>query len=344
MVESPIDFVICGGWGGSNVGYSLFTGATAEGWRPAFCNTELGNSRFNLANKVFWKLARIGPYPSRLERSLFGYMKASPYLITTGMAPVRAPALRRLRKQGCVTLHYSTDDPWSRNHRAAWHHRAMTEYDIVYTPRRANELQLRKLGCRDVRYLPFGFDDLLFPNEGDKKSDVDVADTLFVGGADAERACFIRRFIAAGGDPFLVGGYWNRWPDIAPRWLGHCSPQRVLELTRSACVNLIMVRRSNRDGHTMRSIEAGAIGGCLLVEDTAEHRAIFGVDGECVRYFASPEQAASLAKDLLSEPNERARMTQAVKYKIRSGSYTYKDRLQTMLRDAAELRAMRQTA
>ena len=344
MADPAPGVVICGGWGGSNVGFSLFTSAEAEGLRPAFCDTAMAQSRIGLLNKLFWRLGRIAPHPSRLEKCLARRSLAGACVITTGLAPVRAAALRDLRDRGCVTLHYSTDDPWSRGHSAAWHHRALIEYDIVYTPRRTTEPQLRELGCRDVRYLPFGFDERLFLSEPASGPGKVGIETLFVGGADAERAGFLRAFVAAGGDPVLVGGYWDRWPDLAPRWLGHCPPQRILDLTRSALINLILVRRSNRDGHTMRSIEAGAIGGCLLVEDTEEHRTIFGGDGACVRYFASPQHAASLARSLLDHPAERERMARAVRNRIRSEGHSYADRLRTMMLGAGEIRQRREAA
>lgn len=338
-----MDLLICGEWGGSSVAHSLFKSASLdENSSTEFFNVKLADARFNLVNKVLWRMGKRAAHPRRLERRILQAADRHSCLITTGIAPVRAAALRDLRRRECVTLHYSTDDPWSRNHSAAWHHRALVEYDIVFTPRRANEQQLRELGCRDVRYLPFGFDERLFPAEPTSAPEKTRVQTLFVGGADAERAGFLRAFAAAGGNPVLVGGYWDRWSDLAPRWLGHCPPERVLALTKSAAINLILVRRSNRDGHTMRSIEAGAIGGCLLVEDTQEHRTIFGGDGACVRYFVSPQQAASLARNLLDDPAERERMARAVRDRILSEGHSYADRLRTMMLGAAEIRRLRE--
>jgi spore maturation protein CgeB len=105
--------------------------------------------------------------------------------------------------------------------------------------------------------------------------------------------------------------------------------------TAAAKVNLILVRRANRDGHVMRSFQAGAIGGCLAVEETSEHNEIFGAEGEAVRYFRTPGEAAALCRSLLSDGAERERLAAAVRSRIREGGHTYGDRLLTMFQAAA---------
>ena len=331
--------VICGGRGGSNVGQSLFDAAEAmPGVEPIFCPDELGRSRFSVLNKLAWRANRGVPFPAQLDQRLMEPdIVAGSLVITTGLMHVRASTIRALRDRGCVTVHFSTDDPWNPAHRAAWHHLALREYDIVYTPRDANLDQFRDLGCRSVRLMRFGFDERLFTSGADPAPNEFAADALFVGGADDKRAAFFRDFIRNGGNPTLVGGYWDRWPDLRERYLGHRPPADILELTLAAKLNIILVRHANRDGHTMRSLEAGAIGTCLLVEDTPDHRDLFGGDGERVRYFRDGEQASVLARELLADADERSRMSRAVRKHIRSDGHSYDDRLRTMLHDAGDI-------
>jgi spore maturation protein CgeB len=278
------------------------------------------------------------PFAGRLRRALHAAMGelGDKIILTTGLAPVGAAEIRMARALGVPTMHFSSDDPWNPNFKAPWHLRALREYDKVFTPRRSNLADLQALGCRDVRYLPFGYDSELFSASEESGTSGEDSRALFVGGADLDRARFIRAFRRAGGQTALVGGYWGRFPDLKPDWLGRLAPDRVAELTRSAMVNLILVREANRDGHTMRSFEAGAIGGCLLVQDTLEHRDIFGPDGATVRYFDGPEQAARLARTLMQQPGERTRLAQAVRQRIRGGNHTYRDRLATMLTAASD--------
>ena len=70
-------------------------------------------------------------------------------------------------------------------------------------------------------------------------------------------------------------------------------------------MNLCLVRRANRDGQVMRSYEAAAIGSCMLVEDTPEHRELFGPDGEAVVYFETIDDMLRRLQLLLDAPDER---------------------------------------
>jgi spore maturation protein CgeB len=89
----------------------------------------------------------------------------------------------------------------------------------------------------------------------------------------------------------------------------------------------------------MRSFEIAALGGCMLAEDTAEHREIFGDDGEAVVYFRTPREAAERARLLLADPAERTRLSEAVRERIVShGAHTYRDRLVTILGAAVRLK------
>lgn len=255
-------------------------------------------------------------------------------LIATGAAPLRAQELRRLRAIGVACVNYSTDDPWNRVSRARWFLQALPEYDVVLTTRRSNIDDLRALGCRHVRYLPFGFDEYIHLPATPPYL-LPAHDILFVGGADYDRVQFVKELLGVGCKPALVGAYWERWGATRPYALGSRSPQEITQITASAKVNLCLVRRANRDGHVMRTFEIAAIGGCMLVEDTLEHREIFGDDGVRVRYFSTPLEAAERARDLLGDGFERARLTTAARAHIAIvGKNTYGDRLISIL-DAA---------
>lgn len=330
---------IVGATGLTTLGSSFARAADDLGVPHEIYDVGRANSSHRLLNAVAWRLGpRLPPFPGRVMRDVHRALAADGevFLLTTGLAPVRASDLSEARNRGALTMHFSSDDPWNSGLSAPWYMRALVEYDFVFTPRRNNLDDLAKLGCRQVRYLPFAYDPAIFPQTTVAESTASNPMALFVGGADADRAEFFRGFVGAGGEAALVGGYWDRYADLAGHWLGHLEPEEVAELTRSAAVNLILVRRANRDGHTMRSFEAAAIGGCLLVEDTTEHRAIFGPDGLAVRYFDSPAGAAALHQLLSNDRTERLRMARAVQNRIRDGGNTYADRLKTMLAATSE--------
>jgi hypothetical protein len=342
--------VIVGARGGTNVAESLYRGAQDAVIKSVLCDIDVSMSKSRHINALCWRLRdRQAPFPGRLAQTLSKLLATELpcALISVGLAAIERPTIEAWRAAGVPCLHYSTDDPWSPSLRARWHFDALQAYDIVFTPRKRNLDDLIELPCRHVVYLPFGYDPHLLTSQVSAQPDVRQAPalerssephkvtSLFVGGADESRAQFFREFIKAGGDVVLVGGYWGHWPELKHRWLGHLSPSDVLALTRSACLNIILVRRSNRDGHTMRTFEASAMGGCLLVEDTPEHRNFFGDDGDTVRYFSTAAEAASTQRELILRESERLRLAQAVTALIRGGHHTYGDRLKTMLSSIA---------
>ena len=258
-------------------------------------------------------------------------------LIATGTAPLTHSALRTLRAMGTVCVNYSTDDPWNPVLRASWHLRALPEFDVVFTTRRANIGDFADIGCREVHYLPFGYDEWLF-DQRLPALDGPTPDVLFVGGADRDREAFMTEFLRSGLRVALVGGYWERFPAMRPHALGWLPPEALYALTAAAKVNLCLVRRANRDGHVMRSFEIAGIGGCMLAEDTAEHREIFGPDREVVVYFQTATEAAERAHSLLTDAAERARLSGAGRAWISRGAHTYRDRLLSILRTASRIR------
>jgi len=332
--------LIVGNRGGSNVAESLCRAARRLGFSVELYGVETAVSSIRFLNALSWRLRdKRPPFSHRISRDLARILdeEAPRVLITTGLSPVEAATVSAFREKGSYCIHFSSDDPWNPGQRAAWHHRALANYDVVFTPRRSAVRDLERLPCRQVRYLPFAYDqDLVEVSISGAQMEA-PPEVLFVGGADADRSAFFKRYLAAGAPITLVGGYWERFGDLRTHALGHKSPQDVGGLTCSAAINLCLVRRSNRDGHVMRSFEIGALGGCMVVEDTDEHREIFGADGECVVYFDSPERAAVIAKALLADEPKRRRLAKAVQQRIIGGANSYTDRLTTMLEGVESL-------
>jgi spore maturation protein CgeB len=329
--------VIVGYSGETHVAQSLFRAATDMRIDATLCGVEVAWSSSRIINALSWRLReKRPPFDARLEQRLLHdhVRRMEPAtVITTGLAPVLKKTIVACRNLGARCLHFSTDDPWNSALRATWHHDALKAYDIVFTPRRRNIDDLLRLPCHDVQYLPFAYDPHLV-NQADLQQTTIEIDALFVGGADADRASFFRRYLAAGGSVKLVGAYWDQYGEMRAATLGRLPPDRVAALTRSAKVNLVLVRRANRDGHVMRSFEAAALGGCLLVEWTDEHQCIFGPEGETVRYFRSPEDAAAICRKMLDDSVDRARLSAAVMARITGGRNTYSERLNAMLDNA----------
>jgi hypothetical protein len=255
-------------------------------------------------------------------------------VLTTGLAPLDADGLAALGRAGVKRLNFLTDDPWNPEHRAPWFSRALHAYDHVFTPRRANVADLMALHGPSVSYLPFAYaPELHFP---ESPSTADErrrfgADLVFAGGADRDRIRAVAPFIEAGFDVALYGGYWDRHKETRAHARGFLSGPELRKAISAAAVSLCLVRRANRDGHAMRTYEVAAMGGCMLVEDTPDHRELFGDAGEAVLYFRSDLDAVDQLRALLADAPLRTAMSLRVRERIRRGDQTYAARLRQML-------------
>lgn len=280
-----------------------------------------------------WRLR--GHRPPRLEAFSAQVVRACAefhptHVLTTGIAPLTETALAQLRGQAIRTLNFLTDDPFSAHQRADWFLRTLNKYEVVFTPRHANVDDLLQAGCARVEYLPFAYNPRVhFPDAG--TDTVLASDILFAGGGDADRLPFVAGLVREDFNVRLYGGYWDRYSETRAAFFGHTDLDTLRRAVRQARVCLNLVRRANRDGHVMRTYEAPAMGGCMLMEDTQDHRDLFGAEGECVLYFASPADAVDKARALCGDDALPARLRQAARERITRGGETYADRLRRML-------------
>ncbi len=327
-----VELIVVGASGGTNVGESLYVAASEIGVAATLVDVKAAWAGNSLVRRLCWHL--LHHRPPRLGR--FGkhlVARANElrprWVLSVGIAPLDVRTVRALRAQGVRVLSFLTDDPWNPAHRAPWAMRALREFDCVISPRRGNMEDLERLGCRQVRYVPFGYD----PRHAFREaSDPTLAsDVLFVGGADADRAPWMAALFEAGFDVALYGDYWDRFPATRGRSRGHATPDVIRRATASTKLAVCLVRRANRDGHVMRSLEIPATGTCMLAEDTEEHRALFGPDDEAVVYFRTPTEMVAKAKDLLADEARRARLREVAYARVQRPEYSYAGRLREML-------------
>jgi spore maturation protein CgeB len=250
-------------------------------------------------------------------------------LIATGIAPLDRRCLRELGEMGVRRLNFLTDDPWNPAHRAQWFFGALDSYDHVFSPRQANLEDLRRLGCPEVSYLPFAYaEDTHFPSPDQSGP---ASDVMLAGNADRDRLRWVAPLIDAGFQVDLYGRYWKRYRRTRAHARGSIGPHKLRIAVAGAKVALCLTRQANRDGHAMRSYELPAMGACLLVEDTSDHRQLFGREGESVLYFTAAPEMVEKAKWLTEHAQERRRLASSARMLILKGCHTYTDRLSQML-------------
>jgi spore maturation protein CgeB len=249
------------------------------------------------------------------------------------MTPVTALALAEIKKLGCYLTNYLTDDPWNRSHGSSWFLGALSTYDHVFTTRRVNIAELQTLGLRHVSYLPFAWDPTLCPGKLYSESELESyrSEVVFVGGGDRDRVPYFVALIRAGFQIALYGNYWERFPETRSIARGMLPASDMPKAVAAGKVALCLVRRANRDGHCMRTFEVTAAGGCMLTEDTSEHRDILGREGDCVLYFISADEMVAKARWLLENDAERVRLATAARAHIRTSTNTYASRLRQIL-------------
>lgn len=281
----------------------------------------------------------LGRRPSALgafSRHVLEACRTSPpsVLLSTGVSPLHAGALRSIRALGVRCVNYLTDDPWNPANAARFFWDALREYDRVYSPRTANLADLRAHGCRDVRYLPFAYNpELHFPAEPLSGAEFQRygCDVAFVGAADDDRAQLLEPLLRSELHVRLYGSYWSRRSSTRPFDGGIVFERELRAAVAAAKVHVCTGRAANRDGHAMRSLELPAMRACMIVEDTAEHRALFGEDDGCVVYYRGPTELLARARELCADDVRRARLAHAAWRRITAADHTYAARLRALL-------------
>lgn len=335
---SPVPRVaIVGATGIEHVGRHLLRAATDAGLDAFIADTTEAYAGPRWLRVANWRLR--GHRPTRLTHFSRAVVqqcldRRPQVLIATGLAPLDTDALVALGQAGIRRVCFLTDDPWNDAHRAPWFMAALPHYDLVLTPR-DNIDDLRKAACRRVEFMRFGYaPDIHVPEPPDTDAERQqfASDVVFIGGADADRLAWVEPLMTAGFRVALYGGYWDRYPSTRGAALGMADPRTVRKAIGGAATALCLVRRANRDGHSMRSLEVPAIGACMLVEDTPDHRALFGDAGETVLYVNGPDEARDALRRVLADPGLRARLASAAHTRVVHGGHTWNDRLDSILR------------
>lgn len=327
--------VIVGNPEPTHIGAHLANAARSLGIPTVSADVRLAY-RESLWSRVQWRLGdrrpnRLGEFGQRVVDLCARH--GARWLLASGIAPLDASTLERLRGNGVRLLNYSTDDPWNPNHRTEWFLRALPKYDFVFSTRRANLDDLTAIGCRAVAHCAFAYaPETHYPERVDVLER--TPDVVFVGGADADRLPYVHALAAAGLDVALYGGYWQR-DRIARRFhRGFADAATVRAVTSQAHVSLCLVRRANRDGSVMRSFEIAAMGGCMIAEDTDDHRAVFGPDGEAVLYFSGVAEMIQRVLEVRHDSRKRRLMAERAHRAVVDGRHTYANRLTQMLEAA----------
>lgn len=318
---------------GHCMGSHLMEAALALGWevkmfdlRDAWSSSRWWN-RFN-----YYLLNKLPQYLKKFSNRIVADCKTDPpdFLLSTGVAPVSADALRQLRALAVPTVNLLTDDPWNPRNGARFFWESLREYDLIANPRRANIPDLISHGCRRVEYLPFAYNPKVHFIEKDASAgevqhyECDVA---IIGAADDERLPIAHRLADEGFDLVLYGGFWDRDKRLAKYARGEVYGRELRLAVQLARCQVGMVRRANRDGHAMRSLEFPAMGACMLAEDTQEHRELYGDALDSSLYWSDLEGIIKAVRGCNNNATVNELSRKALTHRISGGGHIYEDRL-----------------
>jgi spore maturation protein CgeB len=331
--------LIVGDRGGTNIGGSLERAAIRSGLGVRVLEVQEAWGGPRLVRSLHWHLRDKKPncFAQFNDRLIEICASWSPdFLLCTGLVPVSAHALARCGRH-VGKMNFLTDDPWSPSRRAGWFIESLENYDILFTPRRANIADLSRVTGAKVLYLRFGYDSDLFTPGISSRSQDNCCDVIFAGGADADRVPYIAALHSHGIDMALYGDYWSRFRSTRRLARGHLGPAMLNQLIASARTGLCLVRRANRDGHCMRTFEMPAVGISMLVERTEDHVEIFGPEWKAAAYFSGASELVDKAQYLLRNDASREVLLRNAQQLITTGRNTYQDRLADMLRQVSAL-------
>lgn len=320
-----------------HVGGHLLAAAQSLGWVAEVADLCGAQSSNPWINRICHHL--LGKQPAHLDsfgRSVIRLCHEfhPDFVLTTGLAPVSADAMRAIRSMKIPLVNFLTDDPWNPKNTARFFWDCLREYDLIANPRTSNLEQLRAHGCRRVAYVPFGYNPEYHFIETNPTPEEILrfgCEVAILGGADSDRVPLARSLASANINLALYGGYWDKHPDLLKFYRGSVFGRELRLAVQLATSHVCMGRKANRDGHAMRSMEFPAMDACLLVEDTEEHRALYGNDGENVLYWQNEATLVACAANLIVNQalSQRLRIS-LYEHMVVNGKHTYADRLTTI--------------
>jgi hypothetical protein len=218
--------------------------------------------------------------------------------------------LRKLRLLGARLCHYNTDDIYG-GERVLWLHRlGLRQYDCALTTNRFNVTEIsQQFKVRTYR-AGMGYDSRIHVPEATINPSADVPDVLFIGHRESHTEEYVTALMNAGVKVAIYGYHWNNARNPALRKVMPLPQSEYARQICSAKFSLCVLSRKNRNESTGRSFEIPAIGGCLLAEDTDEHRFFYRDEQEAV-FFEGTEQLLVRCREWLKRESARLAVREA---------------------------------
>jgi spore maturation protein CgeB len=229
---------------------------------------------------------------------------------------------------GIKLVSYRPDDMMRSHNQSSCYLHSIPIYDLHVTTKSYNVDELKALGARNAVFVNNAFCPRVhFPVEVTREEKKRFGGPVgFVGTYEPERAVMLMALARAGIPVRVWGANWSRGlrsysPNLQIEY-ATLSEDSYRLAVNGFDINLGLLRNSNRDTQTARSVEIAACGGFLLAERTAEHQALFREDSEAV-YFSSTEELIGKVRQYLSDELGRRTIARNGFRRAVSAPYTY---------------------
>ncbi len=256
-------------------------------------------------------------------------------LVTNGreLSPETVEEVREaLEARGGGIACYLCDDPFNPVHTSRSWLKSLRQYSVVVSTKRRVMADLEHLGCRAVRYARFGYHPPIHRPVESAQTAFRRFDVAFAGNADQDRLPILEALVLGDAELSigLFGNGWGAHPLLSrvaqPAVTGLAYAEAMCAATVCPC----LVRRANRDGHVMRSIELPAMGAFMLAERTDEHQEMFEQGVHC-EYWSSHEELVAKARWFARHPSAARAIAKRGHALVTSGGFTYAERAREVM-------------
>ena len=283
-----------------------------------------------LRGKIFYRLADKRSWEWwNYQESLFKLASdQQPKLIlVTGVLPLQRRIFDVIHGYGGKIVNYLTDDPWNPIHKRHKFISNLKHYDHIFSTKDELQSRLKNAGCCSTSWLPFAYDPTLHYPVNECWGE----EIVFVGTGARERLPWLEALSDLKETKKTI--YGNSWDGINPDgWEKKAAiiGREYCRTIMQARIVLGLVRKANGDQSTDRSYEIGAIGGCGLYQDTAEHRKLlrgYPEDG----FFSDQDDLKQKVRYLLNRPTLQKQLRECAHAELQKPEHTYAARLNTIL-------------
>jgi len=273
---------------------------------------------FNFWEALSWKFRRPADLAGTNKKMIAAVKNRTFDIIWIEKGNVVKPKTLNIVKRilpAALLVSCSEDDMYGLHNRSLFYDRGLRLYDIVFTTKVYNLLELKILGARQTELFLDAYDEhlhkpMILSQDDRIKFGCEVG---FVGSFEEDRAQQML-FLAENGVKISVWGLdWDQWVGRHANLSvnnKHLYSEDYSKAINAAKINLCFLRKLNRDEVTSRSVEIPACGGFMIAERTKRHLEFFEEDREAV-FFSSREELLAKINFFLDDGPARQQIADA---------------------------------